>query len=808
MKLKSRFFKKHHNRAALLILTLIPLGLFQNCSDVNFQTVPMTKAEIDMQIPAMRINNGAEYTKDANVLVQLYCYGGKEMYVTNDSTCAADGVWEPFRTERGWMLNQQNQGAAVYAKFKRINKYGVEELTECVSANIVHDNVPPVIAYNSGPDALSREVSGRIEFSVSDNLSGIEKSECKLDAGLFGPCENAFELMSLNEGSHRFAVKAVDKAGNEAAAIELPWLVDITKPVVQILDPKPPVLSTSNTAAFTFSGNDFAGSGIEKYMCQITGEAAAPCESPFVRANLSDGVKTFSVYAIDKVGLVSDVASYNWTISTTPSGAFNILGITGAHDSKLDAYLAGDVYPRVSWSASQNTIGYDVGILNAAGSAVVCPKVSVNALAHQFASSCALVHGVSYRAVATAYNSANLATNAPQFPFTVDIVGPAITIAAPTIPVDHKSAQITFSVVDPISGVDTAVCSHTYNNVVTTYACKGITQLNLANLLPGTHKFNIAATDIAGNSSVGSEISFVLENRTLENQVVLVEQPPTKLDVLMVIDNSSSMNLERQKLSEKLADFIGKLDTLDWRICLTTTSPTTDGQLRSFGTVAGVNVYKIDKLTPNYNTLFLNAVKGDLGNASGDEQGIYATVRAIETKDTRCFRDDSAMAVVVISDEDERSWGGYPEYSAETQFKVLNAKNYPQAAVDAIKAKYGLSKIFTFHSIVIKYNDTACKIESAGQYGRRYEELSALTSGIVGSLCSANYGTELAKMAERIKSNLGTITLRCVPVANTLQVDINPMVAGQTSSTNGDKVTFTPLLTAGTVVSLQYYCSR
>ncbi len=751
----------------------------------------------------MTINKGAKYTNDTDVLVQINVYGGQLMYLTTDPTCQSGSNWENFSAERSWILPKENQPSTVYGLFKRLTTRGAPVETECMEASIIHDGIAPVVKLSQTPDEFTQSGDGLFKFDVTDNISGVEKVECKMDNGSYAPCDLAVSQLNMAEGQHRFTIRSTDKAGNVSAPMEYPWMIDQTPPVVK-LDSTPAASSMSKAATFKFTGTD-AGSGIHGYFCQVTGEAEAPCSSPFVRADVGEGQKSFSVYAVDNVGLKSLVISYNWLVNSLPLGAFDVLGVTGTKDTKLDSFLAGDPSPKINWSASTNAVSYDVAILNSAKNATVCSVSGVTGLSYQFPSSCSLTDGATYYASVMAINAAGVNISSPLFAFKVDLLGPAIAITTPvTIPVDHKSALVKFSITDAISGVDTAVCYHTYGGVVSSYTCKGLTQLNLANLSPGQHSFSIKASDSAGNLSESSEVTFILESRELIKHMVDVDAAPTQIDVLMVIDNSGSMDEERKKLSEKLADFISRLNGLDWRVCLTTTSPKTDGQLKPFAT----DVYKIDKDTVDYNNLFLAAVKGNLGDTSGDEQGIKATVRAVETNDSRCFRNSAALAVVLISDEDERSWGGYPEYSTQGQYQVLGTKNLPATAVEAVRLKYGDKKIFTYHSIVIKYNDTTCKSSSAGQYGRRYEELSALTSGIVGSLCAANYGTELAQMADRTKKNLSSAVLKCAPVAGTLKLSITPSVAGQTYAVSGDKVSFTPNLIPGSQVSFEYYCVK
>lgn len=783
-------------------LVFIPLSAFQNCSDVGFKELALSSEEVAQMTDWMTINNGAKYTNDMDVLVQIHVYGGKQAYLTTDPTCETGGEWQTFQAERSWDLVVPNASSTVYGRFKRVTTRGVPMTTECIEASIIHDGVAPEIKFTEKPAEFTQDGNAVFKYDVTDAVSGVKEIECKLDGDAYGPCEQVVTKANLLEGQHRFTVRAKDNINNMSAPMEYPWMIDQTKPVVA-LTTKPDASSMSKSATLGFTGTD-AGSGVAAFYCQLNNEAAKICTSPYVRADLSEGPQRFTVYAVDNVGLKSDVVTYDWFINTLPLGAFDVLGITGAKDAKLDAFLAGAASPKVNWSASKNALGYNIEILNNAKNAVVCSVANVTALSYQFPDTCALTDAANYYVRITALNVANVNVKAADYAFRVDLLAPAITIAAPVIPVDHKSARLNFTITDTVSGIDTAVCYHSFGGVVSSYTCKGLTTLNLANLSPGAHTFSIKANDVAGNLAESAPVNFTIENRVFEKHDVMVAASPTDIDVLMVIDNSGSMDAERKKLSEKLNDFISKLNGLNWRVCLTTTSPKTDGQLRAFAP----DIYKIDKDTPNYNDLFLAAVKGDLGDASGDEQGIKATVRAIETNDARCFRDAAALAVVVISDEDERSWGGYEEYKDKTQYQVLGTKNMPSNVAAAVRAKYGAEKIFTFHSIVIKSMDTACQKESAGQYGRRYEELSGLTSGIVGSLCAANYGTELQKMAERTRVNLDSTVLRCAPVAGTLKVSIMASGAGQTYTVSGDKVSYNPVLNSGSKVSFEYYCSK
>jgi hypothetical protein len=60
-------------------------------------------------------------------------------------------------------------------------------------------------------------------------------------------------------------------------------------------------------------GNDLAG-----FTCQLDDGVYTPCGSPWSYSNLSDGVHTFRVRAVDVMGFVDpSPASYTWTVSAT-----------------------------------------------------------------------------------------------------------------------------------------------------------------------------------------------------------------------------------------------------------------------------------------------------------------------------------------------------------------------------------------------------------------------------------------------------------------------------------------------------------
>src|SRR5262249_25684981 len=74
-------------------------------------------------------------------------------------------------------------------------------------------------------------------FSFSDTEAGVS-FPCQLDGGALSICASPKTYSGLGQGSHTFAVKAQDAAGNQSAAASFTWTIDTTSP------PTPSITST------------------------------------------------------------------------------------------------------------------------------------------------------------------------------------------------------------------------------------------------------------------------------------------------------------------------------------------------------------------------------------------------------------------------------------------------------------------------------------------------------------------------------------------------------------------------------------
>src|SRR6476619_5956554 len=88
-------------------------------------------------------------------------------------------------------------------------------------------------------------------------------------------------------------------------------------PPTPTIDSAPPNPSATGSATLSFSDAD----PLVTFRCQLDGGAFSPCTSPATYSGLADGSHTFGVKAVDLLLSESDVASYTWSVDTTPPPA-------------------------------------------------------------------------------------------------------------------------------------------------------------------------------------------------------------------------------------------------------------------------------------------------------------------------------------------------------------------------------------------------------------------------------------------------------------------------------------------------------
>lgn len=306
-----------------------------------------------------------------------------------------------------------------------------------------------------------------------------------------------------------------------------------------------------------------------------------------------------------------------------------------------------------------------------------------------------------------------------------------------------------------------------------------------------------------------------------------------KLDIVLVIDDSNSMLTDNRKLAARLSGFVSKLQSsnIDWQMCATVTRAV---KMSDDSYAWGASFYwqrnasspssalgiVLKKGTSDLPTIFSNTIEyiGAGWQNSDDERAIKAAYRHVYNGEpsyqyaSGCYRNDSAVAFIIISDEDERSIGGDASqqvYSGE--LKPLEEEDKPDVFVAYVKQILGASRRFTVNSIIVKPGDSACKAsQDAGgaksHYGFKYAELSNLTGGGIGSICDSDYSANMNLFFDRIQDSLSSIPLECAPYNGNITVTITPSIGPVQSRVEGMNLVFDTPVPAGHTIDATYQC--
>lgn len=326
-----------------------------------------------------------------------------------------------------------------------------------------------------------------------------------------------------------------------------------------------------------------------------------------------------------------------------------------------------------------------------------------------------------------------------------------------------------------------------------------------------------------------------------------------RMDILFVDDNSGSMYVEQTSMADRFPNLLNEISGLDYQIGIITTdisaSPNNgtprsangngdfqDGKLLKFSNGDTV----ISAVTPNVVQLFRDAIKRPetlacdtatgSGCPSGDERGIYALNMALDRADEKFFRKDSHLAVVILSDEDERTNGGnisgYP----------LETYDLPLTFAQKVHTQLGSNKTVSVHTIIIQpkdpgaTTDTECfQIQNSqtggvkGYYGYQYAKLananqdpelkaahSSFLAGRSGSICAGDYGAQMGDIGNLAAVNANIKVLPCVPTSDKIKVAFSPNPGTQINFTvNSERLlTFNPQPPPGTTVSVDVTCPK
>lgn len=188
---------------------------------------------------------------------------------------------------------------------------------------VIDRTAPPAPQITAKPASLSTDTSP--SFSFTDAEGGVT-FRCKLDSQSYLDCSSPRMYTIAGQGSHAFAVVAVDAAGNTSAATSYGWVLDSVAPPQPRITDGPSRITSASSATFAFSDIQSAVT----FECRRDDGAWSACSSPITYLHLTAGDRQFDVRAVDAAGNRSNHDRYDWRITLEQSRAFAISGdLTG-----------------------------------------------------------------------------------------------------------------------------------------------------------------------------------------------------------------------------------------------------------------------------------------------------------------------------------------------------------------------------------------------------------------------------------------------------------------------------------------------
>ncbi len=279
-----------------------------------------------------------------------------------------------------------------------------------------------------------------------------------------------------------------------------------------------------------------------------------------------------------------------------------------------------------------------------------------------------------------------------------------------------------------------------------------------------------------------------------------VDSAGEKVDIIIVDDNSPSMEEKQNRMAKRFANFIATLDGLDWQLGIITTDTEhkniywQDGRLLPFKGLK--NTYVVNASTPNVVSVFQNTVRRKEWG-SDDERGVLGLLRLFQRPENRfMIRPNSHVVSIIVSDEDERS----------NQWH-LQPGDRPENLIKYFDSQFGKTNTYTNHSLVFQKDGPTCPKLGVQYRGYIYEQLSALTGGVVGDICQPDYSATLKAIGDNVRQSTFSAKLECAPRNGVVNVTYSPKPPfAVTATVNGDLLTLNPYPPVGTKVEVTYFC--
>lgn len=231
-----------------------------------------------------------------------------------------------------------------------------------------------------------------------------------------------------------------------------------------------------------------------------------------------------------------------------------------------------------------------------------------------------------------------------------------------------------------------------------------------------------------------------------------------KVDIVLMVDNSSSMDTYQNKLAAQAPGMLSALNQfgMDYQIVVVTTDMRPGGNGGIF--VGSPKI--LNRQSTSVENALTNRIKQGTGG-SDLERGLSSIETAL-SKETGFLRSDALLAIMILSNEDDHS--------------TESAEHYIQF-LDALKPKFnGVSQAWLLNFIGVPNLQSSCSTALDGIYkepGLQFIKMAEYSSGLVQAICDTTLADAVTNIKKRIVEVLSEFALGRKPVVESIKVKVN-----------------------------------
>jgi hypothetical protein len=308
--------------------------------------------------------------------------------------------------------------------------------------------------------------------------------------------------------------------------------------------------------------------------------------------------------------------------------------------------------------------------------------------------------------------------------------------------------------------------------------------------------------------SNGTGLATASDTDTVECDPFVIDATPVA-DIIWVVDESGSMNDNRDDVVANAADFFSRAvaSGLDFRMAVAgmknptvSTPKVLTGKFCSKATTSTSDDGGVDRfLQPGEQTIFKGCVKNPPYYEGGSEWGLAHSYEAVtrhlprKANDPTKIRPDATLVLVIATDEapqelksasyeylGRKGFLSYTDYSSSSGKCVLDKTkqatmaSYLKPWYDLYQGKdpkHGVEGKAIVHLIGGLCNST-CTTQKP-EFAHGYYELVKATGGITADVCQKNLGTSMQLIIDSIVGAASPAILQYVPISASLAVAID-----------------------------------